>query len=149
MLCERVSPRKVTPTIVLQLPPSRSRAVTLPAKMKWQAACQPATAPPQRQNESARGVVRRAVRERRDEKSLSVAPGHRTEPPSPAEQATTADAAKIGSLSLKCKSHERAQVKTCFVGTARVAPSRPVREAPYRSTRKDRFARSDRAHCVT
>jgi hypothetical protein len=30
-------------------------------------------------------------------------PGHRAEPPPPAEQATTADADEIGSLSLKVK----------------------------------------------
>jgi hypothetical protein len=30
----------------------------------------------------------------------------------------------------------RAQVGTCFVVSARVAPSRPVREAPYRSKKK-------------
>ena len=30
----------------------------------------------------------------------------------------------------------RAQVRTCFVESARVAPSRPVREAPYRSIEK-------------
>ncbi len=52
---------------------------------------------------------------------------------------------KIGSLSLKWKSHERAQVRTCFVESARVAPSRPVREAPYRSKRKTKFARSDKS----
>jgi len=67
---------------------------------------------------------------------LNVSPDHRAEPPPPAAQATTADAAKIGSLSLKCKSHERAQVRLCFVVSARVAPARPVREAPYRSKKR-------------
>jgi hypothetical protein len=38
-------------------------------------------------------------------------------PSSPAEQATTADAAKIGSLPLK-ENYECAQVRTCFVGAA-------------------------------
>jgi hypothetical protein len=47
--------------------------------------------------------------------------------PPPAEQATTADAAKIGSLPLKKSGLNRAQVGTCFVVSARVATSRPVR----------------------
>ena len=56
-------------------------------------------------------------------------------PSSPAEQATTAGADEIGSLSLK-RNYDCAQVTTCSVGSARVAPSRPVREAPYRSIEK-------------
>ncbi len=51
---------------------------------------------------------------------------------SPAEPMTTADAVEIGSLSLNRKLRMRANHE-CFVGAARVAPSRPVREAPYRS----------------
>ena len=47
-------------------PPTRSRAVTLPA-MKGQAARQHATASPERQSQSARGVVRPVTRERRGE----------------------------------------------------------------------------------
>ena len=53
---------------------------------------------------------------------------------SPAEQITTADAYEIGSLPLK--RNYNWQVRTCFVGSARVAPSRPVREAPYRSKKR-------------
>jgi hypothetical protein len=34
---------------------------------------------------------------------FGVSPGHRAAPPPPAAQATTADAAKIGSLSLNSK----------------------------------------------
>ena len=45
---------------------------------------------------------------------FGVSPGHRAEPSPPAEQATTADAAKIGSLPLKNSGLNRAQVKTCF-----------------------------------
>jgi hypothetical protein len=59
---------------------------------------------------------------------FGVSPGHRAEPPPPAKQAMTANADKVGSLSLNRKRHERAQVMTCSVVAARVALSRPVRE---------------------
>ena len=80
-----------------------------------------------------------------------VSPGPRAEPPPPAEQAIPlcgTDAVEISSLPLKGKLRMRAQVRTCFVGSARVAPSRPVREAPYRSRNGNKMVRSDKSHIV-
>ncbi len=78
---------------------------------------------------------------------FGVSPGNRAEPPPPAEQATTADAAKIGSLSLKCKSHERAQITNASwsrPGSRRhvLCGKRPT------ARKKDVFARSDKSHIV-
>ena len=52
---------------------------------------------------------------------------------------------EIGSLPLKCKRHERAQITMCCVESARVAPSRPVRNAPYRSRNGIKMVRSDKS----
>jgi hypothetical protein len=68
-------------------------------------------------------------------------------PSSPAEKQRPLTLLKL----VRSRSNEitkRAQMETCCVESARVAPSRPVREAPYRSTRKDQFARSDKSHIV-
>jgi len=65
-------------------PPTQARAVMAAAKGRGQPTCQHAPASPR--NQSARGAVRRAVRERRVENSQSVSPGHRAESPPPAEE---------------------------------------------------------------
>ena len=51
-------------------------------------------------SQSARGVVRRAVRERRVGGSQSVSPGHRAEPPPPAESAAPANPVERASFKL-------------------------------------------------
>jgi hypothetical protein len=79
-------------------------------------------------------------------------------PSSPAEQATTADAAKIGSLPLK-ENYECAQVRTCFVGaawwpTARCAVTAcagsalPLTEKSVRKTRGGKSASTTPAKSV-
>jgi hypothetical protein len=55
--------------------------------------------------------------------------GHRAEPPPPAEQATTADAAKIGSLPLKGNYESRASeavLRGCGQGRAVTPPAAPT-----------------------
>jgi len=68
-------------------------------------------------------------------------------PSSPAEQATTANADEIGSLSLK-RNYECAQATTCSVGAARVAPSRPVRECALTLRERNQIGSLDKSHIV-
>jgi len=86
----------------LQLPPPLERVVMAAAKQRPAATpSRPSFAPrtkrvcPWRRSSRCPGETGRI--------KFGISPGHRAEPPPPAEQATTADADGIGSLPLKVK----------------------------------------------
>ena len=128
-------------------PSARSRAVTLPAKMKGQAARQPATAPPQKQSESARGVVRHAVRERRDESNWNVSPGHRAERRHRQNRQRPLTLIKLVRSRSKVNYESRASddVLRGFGQGRAVTACAGMRPT---ARRKDKFARSDKSHIV-
>ena len=114
------------PVAIRSIPTPLARVVMPAAERQRQPSCRHAPASPQ--GKVGLPVASSAPSRVRDELLFNFECPAREpcRPSSPAEQITTADADEIGSLSLKGKRHERAQVMTCSAGVARVAPSRPA-----------------------
>ena len=142
---------KESPSRRCPLDRSQARAVRSAARTK---ASRPDVAGParSRQRQSAHGVVRPVARERRDESGWNVSPARRARRSSPAEIKRPLTLPKT-SVRSRSKTPERTRASEDVLrGAARVAPSRPVREAPCRSQKKAELVRSNyvefRGKCI-